>query len=199
MKCTNCGKKEAIYHYVTSLNGDVTETHLCADCARKAEEENGESPWTTMERSFNDSVKQLFGDDPWMQGFLPGGFFGGERRQRGLLDSFFGDDLFAEPRFGTMMLPGFFIPARRERQEGPDETAETGSEQPAQAEQENKKTSRLGSELRQKKQEVDKAIAHKREILALREQMHRAARAEDYEKAAKLRDQLKTLEAQDRA
>ena len=196
MKCTNCGKNEAIYHYVTSLNGDVKETHLCAECARKAEEENGESAWTTMERSFNDSVRQMFGDDPWMQGFLPGGFLESGKRQRSLLDSFFDDELFGMPRFGTMMLPGFFIPARRERQEAPDETGEAEPEQTA---QEGKKTSRLGRELREKKQEVDKAIAHKREILALREQMHRAARAEDYEKAAQLRDQLKALEAQDNA
>ena len=35
MKCQNCGRNEATYYYKSSINGRVTETHLCADCARK--------------------------------------------------------------------------------------------------------------------------------------------------------------------
>ena len=33
MKCTNCGKNEANYHYTSNINGNVTERHLCAECA----------------------------------------------------------------------------------------------------------------------------------------------------------------------
>lgn len=34
MKCDRCGKNEATFHYKTNINGRVTETHLCPDCAR---------------------------------------------------------------------------------------------------------------------------------------------------------------------
>ena len=37
MKCTNCGNNNACYHYRYSLNGRVTEAHLCPECAAKAE------------------------------------------------------------------------------------------------------------------------------------------------------------------
>lgn len=35
MKCENCGKYEADYHYTSNINGNVTEKHLCSECARK--------------------------------------------------------------------------------------------------------------------------------------------------------------------
>ena len=34
MKCDRCGKKEATFYYKSNINGKVSETHLCADCAR---------------------------------------------------------------------------------------------------------------------------------------------------------------------
>ena len=36
MKCTNCGKNNASYHYRYNINGTVTEAHLCPECAAKA-------------------------------------------------------------------------------------------------------------------------------------------------------------------
>ena len=33
MLCQNCGKNEATTHVKRVVNGDTTETHLCADCA----------------------------------------------------------------------------------------------------------------------------------------------------------------------
>ena len=36
MKCQKCGKYEANFHYTTSINGRVTECHLCAECAAKS-------------------------------------------------------------------------------------------------------------------------------------------------------------------
>ena len=36
MKCQNCGRNEATYYYKSSINGRVTETHLCADCAGRS-------------------------------------------------------------------------------------------------------------------------------------------------------------------
>ena len=36
MKCQNCGKNEVNFHYSSSVNGAVTEAHLCSDCAEKS-------------------------------------------------------------------------------------------------------------------------------------------------------------------
>jgi len=33
MKCQKCGKSEVNFHYTSNVNGCVTETHLCSDCA----------------------------------------------------------------------------------------------------------------------------------------------------------------------
>ena len=35
MKCQNCGKNEINFHYSSNVNGCVTETHLCSECAAK--------------------------------------------------------------------------------------------------------------------------------------------------------------------
>lgn len=185
MKCTNCGKNTAIYHYVTDLNGQVNEVHLCEECARKAREENGESAWETMNKEFRKNVSEMFGEDSWMNSFLSDDF---GRGQRSLFDRFFDDDFMSMPRFGTMMLPGFFIPAPRRADR--DQELEERTASPKE---------KLGDEIREKKKEIDEAIARKREILALKEEMHRAARNEEYEKAARLRDQLKALENRDQA
>ena len=33
MMCQNCGKNEAVFHYKSNINGEVTEQHLCSECA----------------------------------------------------------------------------------------------------------------------------------------------------------------------
>lgn len=35
MKCQNCGKSEVNFHYSSNINGCVTETYLCSECAAK--------------------------------------------------------------------------------------------------------------------------------------------------------------------
>ena len=35
MLCENCGKNEATFHYKSNINGEKTESHLCADCVAK--------------------------------------------------------------------------------------------------------------------------------------------------------------------
>ena len=35
MKCENCGKNEVTFVYQSNVNGQVTEKHLCAECAEK--------------------------------------------------------------------------------------------------------------------------------------------------------------------
>jgi len=39
MKCTNCGKNIASCHYKYNINGNVTEAHLCTECASKLGED----------------------------------------------------------------------------------------------------------------------------------------------------------------
>ena len=34
MKCEHCGKNEATFFYKSSVNGHVTQVHLCQDCAQ---------------------------------------------------------------------------------------------------------------------------------------------------------------------
>ena len=36
MKCQNCGKSEVNFHYSSNINGCVTETFLCSECAAKS-------------------------------------------------------------------------------------------------------------------------------------------------------------------
>ena len=36
MKCQNCGKNEINFHYSSNVNGCVTETHLCSECAAES-------------------------------------------------------------------------------------------------------------------------------------------------------------------
>ncbi len=35
MKCENCGKNEVTFVYQSNINGQVTEKHLCGECAEK--------------------------------------------------------------------------------------------------------------------------------------------------------------------
>ena len=33
MLCQNCGNHEADFHFNSNINGDITELHLCSECA----------------------------------------------------------------------------------------------------------------------------------------------------------------------
>ena len=35
MKCEHCGRNEATFFYKSSVNGHVTQVHLCQDCAQQ--------------------------------------------------------------------------------------------------------------------------------------------------------------------
>lgn len=78
MKCTNCGKNNAVVHYRYEVNGEATEAHLCADCARKLQ----------PERELAAMSREMFG------GMLDGDFFTSPFAGGGLLRSFFGRDPF---------------------------------------------------------------------------------------------------------
>jgi len=133
MKCTNCGRNEAAYHFRANINGKITELHLCPDCAAAVGLGGAED-----------------GEDD-------GGFFAE------LVDELFGGEL---SRQGGV----FAVPVSVRRTE-----AERGEERPP-------------------RPMVDPELSRVRERNALREQMNEAAAAEDYETAARLRDELRKLE-----
>ena len=72
MKCEHCGKNEATFFYKSSVNGHVTQVHLCQDCARAM------GYTSSLRRSMR--PMSLFGDDdffsrpfsmlePFLEGF----------------------------------------------------------------------------------------------------------------------------------
>ncbi len=169
MKCTNCGKNNAVYHYHFNLNGEEQEAHLCAECAGNL----------APEREFAAKTREVFGD------LFDGGLFGGDFFGRGslggnLLSGFFGEDPF-ESFFGSRTWSPFAmlgVPKIEisfpEAQRGlsPSGTAESGKETA----------------------QVDPELSKKRQLNALRAQMEAAAKNEEYEKAAQLRNRLRALE-----
>lgn len=165
MKCTNCGNNNAMYHYCFELNGERQEAHLCPECAKKLQ----------PEREFASRTRELFGD------VFSDGFFGeslfDRRPARGLLDGFFGRDPFEGLFGGSLLSPFAMLGMPKIEMSFP----EAGNTAPA------------GTETAQKAG-VDPDLARERERNALREQMKAAAEAEDYEKAAQLRDRLKELD-----
>ena len=64
MKCQNCGKNEVNFHYSSNINGCLTETYLCSECAAKSGYDIG----------------RLLDADSMLDGYFPvfgrfGGFF----------------------------------------------------------------------------------------------------------------------------
>jgi len=62
MKCEKCNEKEASFYYSSNINGEKTERHLCADCAR--EEGFGGaldySPTVMFDRAFQSMFEDFF-------------------------------------------------------------------------------------------------------------------------------------------
>lgn len=170
MKCTNCGKNNAVYHYHFDLNGETQEAHLCAECAGKL----------APEKEFAAKSRKLFGD-MFDDGFFDGSLFGREPFGGNMLNGFFGGDPF-ESFFGGAFSPFALLGTPRIEISFPEaERSEsvTGS-----------------TETAPRKAAVDPELAKKRRINELRAQMKAAAESEDYEKAAALRDQLRALEGE---
>lgn len=79
MKCQNCGQNEANYHYHSSVNGQVTEQHLCSSCAAEMEKAaiNGE-----MKESKNYEQFGLF---------MPFNMFNSDDSWENITENYFGD------------------------------------------------------------------------------------------------------------
>ena len=142
MKCDRCGKNEATFYYKSNINGRVTETHLCPDCARAM----------GYAGSMSGRMSSWFNDD-WFD------------RPFRMLEPFFGG-------FGSRMLTEFPQPVNvLEQAQTADEKADDG--------------------LLPKEEAAGLALERKRN--ALQAQLHNAVEEERYEDAARLRDELKSL------
>ena len=60
MKCEKCNEKEATFYYSSNINGEKTERHLCADCAR--EEGFGGALDYSPAAMFDEAFQNIFPD-----------------------------------------------------------------------------------------------------------------------------------------
>lgn len=81
MKCQNCGKYEANFHYRSSVNGQVTEQHLCQECAANME-------GSVFARTPNEMVGGL---SPAQSFFSPEFMLGGSSLWDNMTSGFFSD------------------------------------------------------------------------------------------------------------
>lgn len=59
MLCQNCGKHEAVFHYTSNINGNVTEQHLCSECASALGYDN--IPVLHSQDIFGSMLSDMFG------------------------------------------------------------------------------------------------------------------------------------------
>ncbi|HHU05464.1 MAG TPA: hypothetical protein GXZ65_03145 [Clostridiales bacterium] len=168
MKCSRCGNNNTTFHYKANINGQITETHLCAECAQKA--------GITAEKLFGNSV---FGNEFFGKSMFGNSLFGG-----GMLGNGFGsmfDTMFSN--FFTPMTRGFFSDFN-------------GFVMPAIGPSMVEMFVRSDEEAGKEKVTAtpDAELSRRRELNALREQLNNAVKAEEYERAAELRDQIRELE-----
>ena len=147
MKCDRCGKNEATFYYKSNINGRVTETHLCPDCARAM----------GYAGSMAGRMSSWFNDD-WFD------------RPFRMLEPFFGGfgSTFVFKRWYRFPFPTLVPQAQSAAPESPAK-----------------------DDLLPHDEAMSLALERKRN--ALQAQLHNAVEEERYEDAARLRDELKSL------
>lgn len=160
MKCERCNQNEAVLHYTTNINGEVSERHLCAECAQA--------------EGFGDMLhSNLFGFGDSL--FDPG--FGYNQMGRSLLDNFFGGTMF--PSFGRgLMAPSIAFP--RVQVTLDDRRHRTAAPGAANVSSDEKIPQDAGEEIRRKrelnalKQQLDQAIRAEEfeKCIELRQKIH---------------------------
>ena len=167
MKCEHCGKNEVSFVYQSSVNGKVTQAHLCSECAQKL-------GLTQKIAARQERMMRGFFDNSFFGGGLLEEFFSPEPRMLGGMDRFFGEDLFDD----------FFsdMPALTSAPE-----AAQKEQQPEQKEQSEQKDDLVGKEEQSR-------FARLRRMNALRMELRHAVHEQNFERAAQLRDQIRALE-----
>jgi protein arginine kinase activator len=166
MNCQECGKKQATLHFTKILNGEKTEFHICESCAR----EKGELiPGTPNGFSIHNLLSGLLDFDPASQGALSTKAQPSRCEDCGLTYSQFSK----VGRFGCSSCYKYFdekLDPLFKRVHG--STIHTG-----------KVPKRSGG-----------LIKHKRDIECLKKELANRIENEEFEVAAKLRDEIRELE-----
>lgn len=164
MKCEHCGKNEVSFVYKSNINGKVEEKHLCRECAEKL-------GYTQKLFAHNQHMMDDFFGRNSLLG--SGSLFG---------DSFFDDFFTPLPSLmGRMLenpLDDFFadMPALSSAPAKQQETAK-----------EEKKDDLLSSEEQSR-------FAYLRKVNALKLEQKKAIHAQNFERAAEIRDELRRME-----
>ena len=170
MKCQKCGRNEVNFHYTSNINGAVTEMHLCSDCAAESGHDIGRmlEPMGMLGGLF-----PIFGRQ--------GGFFGMPAMR-------------IREAYPFMMAYRPMIP----EQASACEPGGACGYEPVGAATCEPGGAACGCEKPAPDVEatvVDGEMAKRRQINEIREQMNAAAKNEDFEAAARLRDKIKQMEA----
>lgn len=168
MICEKCGKKEATVYYSENINGKEKKYSLCADCAAEMEK-NGELRLSSHFMDEN-ALGSLFGG-LMMPGMLSGSRKAAERKKCPVCGATF-RELAAEGMVGCPMCYTAF--------------AEELAPSVARLHRGKSHTGRAPARYRH---EQDK----KKELAALERQLKEAVKAEEYEKAAELRDKIRSM------
>jgi len=156
MKCEKCNN-EAVFHYQSNVNGEKTEYHLCADCAK--EQGLGEMLFLRPHSMYESFFREPFGG--FMSGFFREPF-------SSIGEGFFGRGSFTH----GLSEPGVNIAV------GEPEKATVS---------EHVKTDNIP-------EDAGEEFRARRELHALKHQLRAAVHAEEFEKAAELRDKIRELE-----
>jgi len=71
MKCQKCGKNEVNFHYSSNVNGCVTETHLCSDCAAESGYDIGKILELRQLNDLGTLFETVFPMQNTISGFMP--------------------------------------------------------------------------------------------------------------------------------
>lgn len=173
MLCQKCGKKTANIYYKQTVNGHTKEYALCGDCAEQLKEQGVFE--IKMPSFFDDFEHDLLFDDLFGITSLPGAKPKEnitENKKCTLCGSTF-DDLVKRGKVGCAKCYEVFGEELKKTVESIH-----GKE---------KYVGRFPKKLRAKKSNED-------EILKLKKSLEDAVKAQEYEKAAVLRDEIKALE-----
>jgi len=166
MKCQKCGKNDVNFHFTSNINGTVTQAHLCAKCAADA----------------GYDVGSMFGGGM----FDVGSMFGGSNQAGRFFPVFGSGSMFTQPQpMWQTVVPVF----RRPSAVGTVKSREHACKSDCTCD-----SMYADSGTEAVTGEVDEEMKKRREVNVLREQMRKAALADDFEKAIELRERLKDYE-----
>ncbi len=174
MLCQICNKNNASIHYKTNINGKVTEKYLCPECAEKygVAKKEAFSPIDMMDGFFGKSTDDIFG-----------GFFAGMMNEPA-----------GKSTSGQAVCPECGMRFSEFLHGGKIGCAECYNTFSMQLGSTVKRIHGNAEHCGKVPSGVQKKISHKKQIEALREKLNEAIQSQEYEMAAKYRDEIRELE-----